>query len=167
MKKMQKDGADIAWSFQCFMSINTFGAYESMPAFFTHEQKTKGVAVGKGARQVAKWMNEHDVFMVGGSDMFTAPYSARIKEDLTCNVGAGFTPAQALKHYTGNAGIVLTWSGPKNPYPSYKLGTIAAGAYADVLLWQGNPLENIDLILDEDKLDLIMKDGVIYKDAMQ
>jgi imidazolonepropionase-like amidohydrolase len=167
MKKMQKEGADIAWSFQCFMSINTFGTYESMPGFFTHEQKVKGVAVGKGARQVAKWMREHDVFMVGGSDMFTAPYSARIKEDLTCNVGAGFTPAQALKHYTGNAGVVLTWSGPKNPYPSYKLGTIAAGAYADVLLWEGNPLENIDLILDEDKLDLIMKDGVVYKNAMQ
>jgi imidazolonepropionase-like amidohydrolase len=167
MKKMQKDGADIVWSFQCFMSINTFGTYESMPAFFSHEQKVKGVAVGKGARQVSKWMREHDVFMIGGSDMFTAPYSARIKEDVTCNVGAGFTPAQALKHYTGNAGIVLTWSGPKNPYPSYKLGTIAAGAYADVLLWEGNPLENIDLILDEDKLDLIMKDGVVYKNAMQ
>lgn len=167
MKKMQKDGADIVWSFQCFMSVNTFGTYESMPGFFTHEQKLKGVAVGKGARQVSRWMRDHDVFMVGGSDMFTAPYSARIKEDISCNVGAGFTPAQALKHYTGNAGIVLTWSGPKNPYPTYKLGTIAAGAYADVLLWDGNPLDNIDVILDEDNLDLVMKDGVVYKNAMQ
>lgn len=166
MKKMQKDGAEIAWSFQCFMSINTFGTYESMPAFFTHEQKLKGVAVGKGARQVSKWMNEHDVFMVGGSDMFTAPYSERIKEDITCNVGAGFTAAQALKHYTGNAGIVLTWSGPKNPYPTYRLGTIAPDAYADLLLWDGNPLENIDLILDEEKLDLVMKDGQIYKNEL-
>jgi len=166
MRKMQKDGAEIVWSFQCFMSINSFGSYDSMPEFFTHEQKTKGVAVGKGARNAAKWMNQHDVFTVGGSDMFSPGLVERIKEDLTCNVKAGYSAAQALKHWTGNAGIVLTWSGPKNPYPTYKLGTIAPDAYADVLLWDGNPLENIDLILDEDKLDLVMKDGVIYKNAI-
>ena len=90
----------------------------------------------------------------------------RIKEDLTCNVTAGFTPAQALKHWTGNAGIVLTWSGPKNPYPTYALGAIKAEAYADLLLWDANPLDDIKVILDEDNLDLIMKDGTIYKDEM-
>ena len=166
MRKMQKDGAEIVWSFQCFMSINSFGSYDSMPEFFTHEQKTKGVAVGKGARNAAKWMNQHDVFTVGGSDMFSPGLVERIKEDITCNVKAGYSAAQALKHWTGNAGVVLTWSGPKNPYPTYKLGTIAPNAYADVLLWDGNPLDDIDLILDEDKLDLVMKDGVIYKNAI-
>lgn len=163
MKKQYDKKKDVVWSFQCFMSINSFGSYESMPEFFTHEQKLKGVAVGKGARNVAKWMNEHDMFIVGGSDMFTPGLVGRIKEDLTCNVKAGFTPAQALKHWTGNAGIVLKWSGPKDPYPSYELGTIKANAYADILLWDGNPLEDINLILDEDKLDLIMKDGKVYK----
>jgi imidazolonepropionase-like amidohydrolase len=167
MKQMQKDGAEIVWSFQCFMSVDTFGSYESMPAFFTHEQKLKGVAVGKGARNAAKLMKKHDVFMVGGSDMFSQPFVTMIKQDITCNVGAGFTSAQALKHWTGNAGIVLTWSGPKNPYPSYKLGTIAPEAYADILLWDGDPLDDIELILDESKLHLVMKDGKIYKNLMQ
>jgi imidazolonepropionase-like amidohydrolase len=163
---MQDDGRDIVWSFQCFMSINSFGSYESMPAFFTHEQKIKGVAVGKGARQVSKWMNQHDVFTVGGSDMFSPGLVERIKEDITCNVKAGFTPAQALKHWTGNAGKVLKWSGPKDPYPTYELGTIKEGAYADLLLWEGNPLENIDVILDEDKLNFVMKDGLVYKNTI-
>jgi len=167
MKKMQDDGDEIVWSFQCFMSVNSFGSYESMPEFFTHEQKLKGVRVGEGVRKMSKWMNEYDVFTVGGSDMFSPGLVERIKEDITCNVTAGFTPAQALKHWTGNAGIVLTWSGPKNPYPSYKLGTIAENAYADILLWDGNPLEDINLILDEDKLHMVMKDGVIYKNTLQ
>ncbi len=166
MKTMQDEGKEIVWSFQCYMSINSFGSYETMPAFFSHEQKTKGVAVGKGARNVAKWMNEHDVFMIGGSDMFSPGLVEIIKEDLACNVKAGFTPAQSLKHWTGNAGIVLKWSGPKNPYPTYELGTIKAGAYADLLLWDGNPLENIDLILDESKLHLVMKDGLTYKNTL-
>jgi len=159
-------GQDVVWSFQCFMSVNTFGDYDAMPAFFTHEQKVKGVAVGKGAREAARMMNEQGVFIIGGSDMFGVPFVEMIKEDITCNVDAGFTPAQALKHWTGNAGIVLTWSGPKNPYPTYALGTIKSEAYADLLLWDANPLEDIEVILDEDNLDLVMKDGVIYKDEM-
>ena len=166
MKKMQDEGKEIVWSFQCFMSINSFGSYESMPAFFTHEQKMKGVKVGKGARNAAKMMNEHDVFTVGGSDMFSPGLVERIKEDLTCNVKAGFSPGQALKHWTGNAGIVLKWSGPKDPYPTYELGTIKEGAYADLLLWDGNPLEDIELILDESKLHFIMKDGLTYKNTL-
>jgi imidazolonepropionase-like amidohydrolase len=166
MAKMQKQGKKIVWSFQCFMSINTFGDYDAMPDFFTHEQKVKGVAVGKGARKAAKMMNKHNVFTVGGSDMFGIPFVERIKEDITCNVDAGYTPAQALKHWTGNAGIVLKWSGPKNPYPTYQLGTIKKGAYADLLLWDGNPLKDIKLILNEEKLVLIMKDGLTYKNTL-
>ncbi len=166
MKKMQDEGKKIVWSFQCFMSINTFGAYEAMPDFFTHEQKLKGVAVGKGARNAAKLMNKHDVFTIGGADMFGIPYKDMIKQDITCNVDAGYTPAQALKHWTGNAGIVLKWSGPLDPYPTYALGTIAPDAFADILLWDGNPLDDIKLILDESKLSLIMKDGVVYKNTL-
>jgi imidazolonepropionase-like amidohydrolase len=53
-----------------------------------------------------------------------------------------------------------------DPYPTYDLGTIRPNAYADILLWDGNPLENIDLILDESKLHLVMKGGEVYKDIM-
>lgn len=166
VKRMAAMGEKVVWSFQCFMSVNTFGDYDAMPAFFTHEQKLKGVAVGKGARNAAKLMNKHNVFTVGGSDMFGIPFVERIKEDITCNVDAGYTPAQALKHWTGNAGKVLKWSGPKDPYPTYKLGTITKDAYADILLWDGDPTQNIKLILDEDKLNFIMKDGLVYKNTM-
>ncbi|TLU65684.1 amidohydrolase family protein [Thalassotalea litorea] len=167
MADMIDDGDEIVWSFQCFMSVNTFGSYESMPDFFTHEQKLKGVAVGEGARKVAEMMKKHEVFTIGGADMFSSPYKGMIKEDITCNVDAGYTPAEALKHWTGNAGIVLKWSGPLDPYPTYEIGTIKENAFADILLWDGNPLEDIKLILDEDKLDLIMKDGVIYKQELK
>ncbi|UCH46563.1 MAG: amidohydrolase family protein [Betaproteobacteria bacterium] len=166
VKRMAKMGEKVVWSFQCFMSVNTFGDYDAMPAFFTHEQKLKGVAVGKGARRAAKMMNKHNVFTIGGSDMFGVPFVERIKEDITCNVDAGYTPAQALKHWTGNAGKVLKWSGPKDPYPTYELGTIKKGAYADLLLWDGNPLKDIKLILDESKLVLVMKDGLTYKNTL-
>lgn len=166
VKQMATKGEDVAWSFQCYVSINTFGSYESMPEFFTHEQKLKGVAVGKGARNAARMMKNHGVFTVGGSDMFGPGLQEKIKEDITCNVDAGYTPAEALKHWTGNAGKVLKWSGPLDPYPTYALGRIAPDTYADILIWDKNPLEDINVILDENNLKIVMKDGIAYKNTL-
>ena len=167
VKRMGRMDQDIAWSFQCYMSVATFGDYDSMPEFFTHEQKLKGVAVGKGARNAAAMMLKHDVFMVGGSDMFSPAYGPRMKEDITCRVNmVDYPAAHALKMSTGNAGIVLKWSDVLDPYPTYHIGRIAPDSYADILLWDGNPLENIDLILDESKLHLVMKDGEIHKNLL-
>ena len=166
VQRMASMGQDIVWSFQCAASVGTFGSYESMPGFFTHEQKLKGVRVGEGARNAAALMQKHNVFTISGSDYFTVETLPRVKESITCEVEVGYTPAEALKHWTGNAGIVLKWSGPKDPYPTYELGTIKEGAWADLLLWDANPLDDIKVILDEENLDLVMKDGVIYKNTI-
>ena len=54
-------------------------------------------------------------------------------------------------------------SGTRNPYPG-KLGVVEQGALADLLLVNGDPLENINLIADPAKnFKVIMKDGKIYK----
>ena len=62
---------------------------------------------------------------------------------------------------------LLELSGPRHPYQQGELGVIAEGAYADLILVDGNPLEDIDLIADpHTNFDLIMKDGVIYKNTL-
>lgn len=165
--QMAAKGEEIVWSFQCYMSVNSFGSYESMPEFFTHEQKLKGVSVGKGARNAAKMMFDSGVFMTGGADMFGQGLQEISKEDITCKVNeAGYPAAHVWKMHTGNAGKVLKWSGPLDPYPTYALGTIAPDSYADILLWDENPVEDINVILDESKLSFIMKDGLTYKNIM-
>ncbi|HAT8378988.1 TPA: amidohydrolase family protein [Legionella pneumophila] len=48
-----------------------------------------------------------------------------------------------------------------------KLGVISEGAYADLLVVDGNPLANLNVLLRPDEnLKLIMKDGVIYKNEL-
>jgi imidazolonepropionase-like amidohydrolase len=86
---------------------------------------------------------------------------------------------EVLKQMTSTAGEMLALSGPRNPYRDGKLGVIEEGAYADILLVDGNPLEDVSVIggatewFDADPewkpietLDLIMKDGVIYKNTL-
>jgi len=48
-----------------------------------------------------------------------------------------------------------------------KLGTIAPGAFADLLIVEGNPLKDLRVMTDPQRnLKLIMKDGIIYKNAL-
>ena len=57
-------------------------------------------------------------------------------------------------------------SRPRNPYPA-KLGRIEAGAYADILVVDGNPLADISLIADPERtMKFIMKDGRIHKNML-
>lgn len=47
------------------------------------------------------------------------------------------------------------------------LGKIAPGAYADLLVVEGNPLADLKIMTDPARnLKLIMKDGVIYKNEL-
>lgn len=60
---------------------------------------------------------------------------------------------------------LLALSGKRSPYAG-KLGLVEQGALADLLLVEGNPLENIKLIAEPAKnFKVIMKGGRIYKDA--
>ena len=62
---------------------------------------------------------------------------------------------------------VLQLSGKRNPYPG-KLGIIQEGALADLLLVDGDPMANIQLLGDPEKnFVVIMKDGKIYKNTLK
>ena len=86
---------------------------------------------------------------------------------------------EVLKQMTSIAGEMLALSGPRNPYKDGKLGIIEEGAYADLILVDGNPLEDITVIggntawFDADPewkpietINVIMKDGIIYKNTL-
>lgn len=77
-----------------------------------------------------------------------------------------YSAADALKTATGTNAELLAMSGPRNPYPG-KVGVIEDGAFADILLVDGDPTINIDLVADPGKnFRLIMKDGRIYKNML-
>ena len=62
---------------------------------------------------------------------------------------------------------LLALSGLRNPYPG-KLGVVEVDALADLLLVDGDPIANINLVADPEKNFLvIMKDGKIYKNLLR
>lgn len=86
---------------------------------------------------------------------------------------------EVLKQMTSIAGEMLAMSGPRNPYPAGPLGVIQDGAYADILLIDGNPLEDIAVLGGNEKwfdadpdfkliptIHLVMKGGKIYRNEI-
>jgi imidazolonepropionase-like amidohydrolase len=124
--------------------------------------------------------NNPELKIVFDSDqVFSVGYDLRRGVDYEKWVLADYVGnLRALRAMTSVAGELMALSGKQNPYPN-KLGVIEAGAYADILLVAGNPLEDITVIganplwLDAPNremgiatINLIMKDGKIYKNTL-
>ena len=164
IKRMKAEG--VALSAQSVMSLQAFADPESI-TFFSPDQKAKAAKVNTGATQMFKWALQHDLLIVTGGDMFGPAYNTKQAENMTWMSKVGATPYQIMKMGTSNAAEVLSWSGGMNPYKYGELGVIKNGAYADLVLIDGNPLEDINILNDYDsKFKLIMKDGVIYKNTL-
>ena len=69
----------------------------------------------------------------------------------------GMTPTEALRAATQLGGQIM-----QRPD---ELGLLKAGYLADIVLVDGNPLENLALLTDPAKIQLVMKDGVVHKDC--
>ena len=111
-------------------------------------------------------MKKYKIKTAFGTDILFSRELAERQGQGIVDLTRWFTPAQALAMATSANGELLALSGLRNPYPG-KLGVVEQGALADLLVVDGNPLENIDLVADPaNKLLVIMKDGVIYKNTI-
>ncbi|KKB13390.1 hydrolase [Devosia geojensis] len=111
------------------------------------------------AYQLAK---RHNIKTAWGTDVLFSQALAQQQGAILASLIRWYTPAEALTMATSTNAELLALSGARNPYPG-KLGVVEQGALADLLLVDGNPLENLELVADPSNFLIIMKDGVIYK----
>ncbi len=79
-----------------------------------------------------------------------------------------FSSIEIMRQVTSLNAQLLALSGKRHPYPDGKLGVIEEGAYADILIVEGNPLRDVTLLSNPEKnIRLIMKDGKIYKNTLE
>lgn len=106
----------------------------------------------------------HRIKTAFGSDLLFSPEIVERQGIMLTHLTRWHDNADILRMATSINGELMALSGPQNPYPG-KLGVIEEGAFADLLLVNGDPLQNINLLAAPDKnLALIMKDGRIFKD---
>src|SRR3954452_9367749 len=146
-------------STQPFLDIS--GAAALGPA-----EQDKMRQVVAGTDRVYALAKKYSIKTAFGTDVLFSQALADKQGAMLAALTRWYTPAEALTMATSTNAELLGLSGLRNPYPG-KLGVVEEGALADLLLVDGNPLEDISLVADPGKNFLvIMKDGTVYKNTL-
>lgn len=129
-------------------------------------QRAKADEVWPGIAKTYELAKKYKIKTAWGTDVLFSAALARQQGAILASLSRWYTPAETLVMATSTNAELLALSGKRSPY-SGKLGVVEQGAFADLLLVEGNPLENISLIADPGKnFVVIMKDGNIYKNTL-
>ncbi|WP_433994785.1 amidohydrolase family protein [Bradyrhizobium pachyrhizi] len=119
-----------------------------------------------GTDRVYGFAKKYKLKTAFGTDVLFSKALADRQGAMLTTLTRWYTPAEALIMATSTNAELLSLSGLRNPYPGM-LGVVEEGALADLLLVDGNPIDNIKLIEDPAKNFLvIMKDGKVYKNLL-
>jgi imidazolonepropionase-like amidohydrolase len=129
-------------------------------------ERAKALEVFEGTDTTFTLAKKYGIKTAFGTDILFSPQLAPRHGELLTKLVRWYSPAEVLAMATGINAQLLALSGKRNPYPG-RLGVVEEGALADLLLVDGNPIEDIRLIEDPVKnFVLIMKDGKIYKNTL-
>lgn len=107
--------------------------------------------VGRTQRENFKKAVLAGVKIAYGTDAGVYPHGWNAKQ-FSKMVEWGQTPMQAIQSATINSADLLGWKD--------QIGSIKAGKFADIIAISGDPLKNISIL---EKIEFVMKDGVVYK----
>ena len=131
------------------------------------QERAKAFEVFAGTDRTFELAKRYNIKTAFGTDILFSAKLAKRQGELLTKLVRWYTPAEVLTMATGTNARLLALSGKRNPYPG-QLGTVEEGALADLLLVDGDPIENIELVADPGKNFLvIMKDGLIYKNTFE
>lgn len=156
--KMAEKG--IWWCLQPFLDDQ-----DATPFAPNSANRKKQLQMFSGTDNAYALAKKYKIKTAWGTDtLFDAKVAARQGAQLS-KLTRWYTSAEVLKMATGDNAELLALSGLRSPYEG-KLGVVQEGALADLLLMNGDPIANINLIDDPARnLSVIMKDGTIYKNT--
>ncbi len=121
----------------------------------------------QGERRSTELIDKYNLPILYGTDTFgDIGKAAAIQLDDFRLYKARFGSFRGLVAATGNAHEMLKLSSFLNPYPEGKIGVLEEGAFADLLIVRGNPVEDLAILADTDNIRFIMKDAAVYKNTL-
>jgi imidazolonepropionase-like amidohydrolase len=150
----------IWWSLQPFLDDRPSPFPEGSP------NRAKQLEMFSGTNTAYALAKKYRIKTAWGTDMLFDAATVAMQGALLANMVRWYSPAEVVKMATADNAELLALSGPRTPYAG-RLGVVDEGALADLLLVDGNPLENIRLLADPEKsFVVIMKDGRIFKNTV-
>ncbi|WP_099021623.1 metal-dependent hydrolase family protein [Mycolicibacterium palauense] len=120
-----------------------------------------------GTPHIYDWAKRHGVKLAWGTDLLFEPANVWRQSEMVARLGEYVSNVEALAMVTSGNATLLRLSGERDPYKSARLGEITPGAWADVLLVDGDPTADLAVLADAEKgLAAIVKNGVIVKNTL-
>ncbi|ROO86614.1 imidazolonepropionase-like amidohydrolase [Actinocorallia herbida] len=132
-------------------------------ALAKHKQVCEGVA------RTFEWARASGTKLAFGTDLLLDPQTAARQGEMFTRLSGhfGFTPVEALRMATSGNAELFRLSGERDPYKEARLGVIEPGAWADLLIVEGDPTRDLAMFATpETGLAVIVKDGRIYKNTL-
>lgn len=145
------------WSIQPFLADEDANTYTDPKAVAA--QRT----VAEGTVRAFELAEKHGVNWAFGTDILYGGGEAQGRQ--LAKLTRFMSPLSALRRATGAAGDLLALSGARAPYDG-RLGVVAEGALADLLVIDGDAEASLDWVTDTANLRLIMKGGRVFKDTL-
>ena len=149
------------------------GAWWSIQPFLMDEdanprtdpvQRAKQEEVSAGTVRAFEMGMAEGVNMAFGTDILMNPAGAASQGRQLAKLTRFMPPLEVLRMATGAAGELLAMSGERSSYDG-RLGVIAEGAMADLLVVEGDPQAGLDwLDRPDESLAMIMKGGAVVKE---
>ena len=157
--RMMRD-AGTWWSLQPFLQDADANVYPDAA------RKASQAIVSEGTVKAYALAQKYGIRTGWGTDILFNAKNTPTQGRQLAKLTRFYDPLTLLAQATGQNGDLLALSGQRSPYPG-ALGKLAAGAFADVLVADGDPTKNLDFLAQpEENLLLIMKNGRIYKDRL-
>lgn len=129
-------------------------------------QQDKHKIVVDGTDHTYNLAKKYQVKLAWGTDLLFNPMNTKNQNQGILKLQKWFTNYEILRMITYDNAQLLSLSGSRNPYPG-KLGIIEENVWADMIILDGNAMDNIDLLGDPGKnILLIMKGGEIFKNIL-
>jgi len=152
--------AGVWWSLQPFL-MDEDANPKSDPQARKYQEE-----ISQGTERAYGFAEKFGIKTGFGTDILFNPKGTASQGRQLAKLARWMDNADVLRMATGRNGDLIGLCGDRNPYRA-PVGAIEAGALADLLVVDGNPLADISLIGDPDKnMKLIMKDGRVFKNTL-
>ncbi|RAX55178.1 hypothetical protein CCY99_00325 [Helicobacter sp. 16-1353] len=135
--------------------------------YFPKPDSPKGLALDGAWRKTVENALKVKCNIAFGTDMLFSPFQASGQNYMLYLFSQILGNLDALRLATSTNAKLLELCGERNPYYGSNLGVIKEGAWADLILVDGNPINDFKIIYDYDnRFDVIIKDGAIIKNKL-
>jgi imidazolonepropionase-like amidohydrolase len=131
-------------------------------------QEEKGKPLIGAWERILRWAKQYKVKVAFGTDLLFDPAGTYKENIMLTRLAKIYSNVDVLKIATSGNCQLFAQSGERDPYKQAKLGVLEEGAWADMLLVDGDPTKEINVLADPQRnFVVIIKDGKVYKNTLR